>query len=211
RKQGHGLMVAASKYSLCGTEHEMKHIDSLSSVLISKGKLLSKFKTMVVDSFLADQIEIGDAPYHKGDRDYIGSLEALIELEKHKNKFSEAIQSNVDLKDAWSALLGIKHSLEVDSVKIFDEHKSLAKKTSTVINEIEATSQDYYKNIGMLKTALNTIDSKNTSDEQQIEAIYSERARWDDDIRISEKIADYDNLSFFIEKMDQDISHYNNL
>jgi len=208
RKQGHGLMLAASKYSLCSSDNEMKHIDSLSSVLISKGKLLSRFKTMVIDSFLADQIDIDHAPFQEKDRAHIGSLQALIELSDRQKDFDEAIQSNVNLKDAWSTLIGVKNSLNGVIGTISSEQNSLTEKGKVIDEEARAKKSGFIEKISALETQIMSLSSRNKSAEQQIDSIHEERDRWDNVVDISLKMADFNNLSAFIEKAQRDAEHY---
>jgi hypothetical protein len=208
RKNGHGLMLAASKYSLCNSDTQMKHIDSLSSVLISKGKLLSRFKTMVVDSFLSDQISIGAVPFRKTDREYIDSLQALVKLNDRQKDFDEAIQSNVNLKDAWSTLIGVKNALEVADAKITNEHKVLVDKADIIKKELSTKKVEHTEKSEKLESALMSLNSRILSLEQQIEVIHSDRYKWDDQVNISAKMADFNNLSSFIEKAEEDKTHY---
>ena len=58
RQRGDSLVATDLDFSLCDPAYEMKHVESISSVLMRHDRLLSQFKTMVVDSFLADQFAV---------------------------------------------------------------------------------------------------------------------------------------------------------
>lgn len=211
RKQGHGLMVAASRYSLCDTNTEMKHIEALSAVLINKDKLLSKFKSMVVDSFLTDQINIGDSPYHRDDRDYVESLQLLINLQAHEKDFKDAIESNEDLKSSWSMLLAIYASLSEHSketAKQLTEDGAIKTQTEQALKEKSLIGRE---RIDEASKAVYLLQNKVESQTTIINNIQDARDTWDNVEDIGRKIAEYECLSDFIAQADKDVQHYEQL
>tara|TARA_R110001583_G_scaffold17575_4_gene70904 strand:- start:1330 stop:5028 length:3699 start_codon:yes stop_codon:yes gene_type:complete len=211
RKQGHGLMLAANRYSLCDSSVEMKHIDALSAVLINKSKLLSSFKSMVVDSFLSDQIEIGESPFHRDDKEYVDSLQVLIKLQSHEKDFREAIESNEDLKSSWSIVLAAHSFLSDFREKISSQVKSDKERRTELAEQFKAFRARCDDDIGRARESLNDLTSKIKSQIRIVDTIHETREWWDDKENIASVIAEYECLEDFAEQAEKDAKHYEEL
>jgi len=208
RKTEGSLIPLAHQYSLCSSDSQMRHIDSLSSVLMRHDKLLAQFKLMVVDSFLTDQIEIGEAPYHKEDMEYVSSIETLIELEKHKDKFSESIAQYEALKESWGYLLSYQSKLKNElsaNVNLLEEQSLKRKQLKIEKSELFKKSQEQ---LSFLNSAFGKDFNKAETKKSLIDSIYDAREKWDTEIDIVSKIAEYEGLSFLEDKAEKDAKHF---
>ncbi|WP_165725278.1 ATP-binding protein [Pseudoalteromonas sp. SA25] len=208
RKAEGSLIQLAHQYSLCSSDSQMRHIESLSSVLMRHDKLLAQFKLMVVDSFLTDQIEIGQAPYHKEDMEYVSSIETLIELEKHKDKFSESIAQYEGLKESWGYLLSYQNKLKKElasNVNSLEEQSFKRKQLKTEKSEFVRKSQEH---LSRLNTAFGAHFNKAETKKSLIDSIYDAREKWDAEVDIVSKIAEYEGLRSLEDKAEKDVKHF---
>nr|WP_208767192.1 ATP-binding protein [Vibrio cidicii] len=211
RKSHQSLSSTAYQFSLCSNDTQMQHIDSLTAVMLRHDKLLAQFKTMVVDSFLSDQIDIGEAPFHIDDAEYINSLNVLVEIEKHSVTFHDALDKDVELREQWSLLLAYKKQLDQAASKVelnLITTEALIKDLGIQTGELE---YDYKSKTAALRerynNEYNALEGKNSL----IQTIYDERERWDGKENITTKISQYEQLSDYEVKMNSDSEHYKGL
>ncbi|MDF5466813.1 ATP-binding protein [Vibrio parahaemolyticus] len=211
RKSHQSLSSTAYQFSLCSNDTQMQHIDSLTAVMLRHDKLLAQFKTMVVDSFLSDQIDIGEAPFHIDDAEYINSLNVLVEIEKHSATFHDALDKDVELREQWSLLLAYKKQLDQAASKVelnLITTEALIKDLGIQTGELE---YDYKSKTAALRerynNEYNALEGKNSL----IQTIYDERERWDGKENITTKISQYEQLSDYEVKMNSDSEHYKGL
>ncbi|MDO6720785.1 ATP-binding protein [Psychrosphaera sp. 1_MG-2023] len=211
RKAKASLTPIAHKFSLCTHDSQMRHIESLASVLMRHDKLLAQFKLMVVDSFLTDQIEIGEAPYHKDDTEYVSSIESLIELDKHKDKFSESINQYEELKESWSYLLSYQGSLQQELITVAE---NLGLSTSKIIklkSERTELTQQYQQDTSDLNSTHQDLSNQAETKKNLISSIYDERERWDEERDIATKLSEYQILDSLKARAKKDAKHLNQL
>lgn len=211
RKAQASLAPEAHKFSLCTHDSQMRHIESLASVLMRHDKLLAQFKLMVVDSFLTDQIEIGEAPYHKDDSEYVSSIESLIELDKHKDKFSESIHQYEALKESWSYLLAYQATLQEELATVKDKFEKAAKRISSLKSERSELQQKYNQDTSVLNTTFQELTNQAETKKNLIDSIYDERERWDEKVDIATKLSEYGSLEAFKFRAEQDAEHFKQL
>ncbi|HDY7676661.1 TPA: ATP-binding protein [Vibrio vulnificus] len=211
RKSHQSLSSTAYQFSLCSNDTQMQHIDSLTAVMLRHDKLLAQFKTMVVDSFLSDQIDIGDAPFHKDDAEYINSLNVLVEIEKHSATFNGALDKDVELKEQWSLLLAYKKQLD----QAASEVELNLMTTESLITDLKIQTgdleDDYKSKTAVLRERYNNESNALESKSSLIQTIYDERERWDVKENITTKISQYEQLSDYEDKMNSDKEHYKSL
>lgn len=208
RKAQGSLVSLAHQYSLCSSNTQMRHIESLASVLMRHDKLLAQFKLMVVDSFLTDQIEIGEAPYHKEDTEYVSSVQTLIELDKHKEKFSESIAQYEALKEAWAYLLAYQKRLKNELVFISknkDEIDVQQAQLKTEKVELHRTNKEH---LSALNNTFSDKSNKALIKKNLIDTIYDDREKWDSEVDIASKVSEYDRLNELKFKAEKDQKHF---
>ncbi|HCG7090775.1 TPA: ATP-binding protein [Vibrio parahaemolyticus] len=98
RSTGKNLVAIAHEYSLCSASHNMNHIDILTATMMRHKKMLSRFKTMIVDCFL-NNTSMDDVPYKKEYSELINSLDVFVQLETKKSKFDEALANKDSLEE----------------------------------------------------------------------------------------------------------------
>ncbi len=208
RKQGDSLASVAADFSLCDPAYEMKHIESISSVLMKSEKLLAKFKTMIVDAFLADQIELNASPYHKQDSSYIDNLRSLIELDKNGSEFEATLSKRDELENLWSRLLHFRilarEKLESVSKELSLTHEKtqdkIAEQKSTLIllgDKVEKLSSEYHG----VKGELISITTRITS-------IYDARDNWENVREILDKSQEFENRNALRSAFKEAEQHY---
>ncbi|KAB2823628.1 ATP-binding protein [Aliivibrio finisterrensis] len=211
RKSHQSLSSTAYQFSLCTNDTQMQHIDSLTAVMLRHDKLLAQFKTMVVDSFLSDQIDIGDAPFHKDDAEYINSLNVLVEIEKHSATFHGALDKDVELKEQWSLLLAYKKQLDQAASEVglnLSTTEALIKDLEIQTGDLE---DDYKSKTAALRERYNNESNNLEGKNSLIQTIYDERERWEGKENITTKISQYEELSGYEAKMNSDSNHYTGL
>ncbi|TLF52751.1 ATP-binding protein [Halomonas urmiana] len=92
----------------------MQHIEAMTAVAASKGRLLESLKNMIVDTMLQDRISIGEPPTHHKNVDLWADLQSLQEFKKIVPKLREGLQSHYALQDSRVAL--VSHEAAMRSV-----------------------------------------------------------------------------------------------
>ncbi|WP_040641917.1 ATP-binding protein [Psychrobacter aquaticus] len=92
----------ASKYALSNTS--INHIGALTSVVLKHDRLLAQFKTMLVDSFLRDQISLESKPIDTKGMDLIEDLRSVNSFNIKVDKLTEAYQNTLQLLADWATL-----------------------------------------------------------------------------------------------------------
>ncbi len=211
RKAQGSLIPLAHQYSLCPSDSQMRHIESLASVLMRHDKLLAQFKLMVVDSFLTDQIEIGEAPYHKDDMEYVSSIETLIELEKYKDKFSESIAQYEALKESWGFLLSYQSRLKIELTDNVTQLETESLKRKRLRNEKSELVKKHQEHLSALNSEYGKEFNKAETKNSLVNSIYDAREKWDTENDIASKIAEYEELKALEIKAEKDAEHFNKL
>jgi len=211
RQRGDSLVGTALEFSLCDPAYEMKHVESISSVLMRHDRLLAQFKTMVVDSFLADQIELSDSPFRKDDADYLESLQALIELDKYQDRFEQTLEHYAELKEAWSRLLAYQQYLDsfasLVSAKIQQADEQLIEQKQqrdTTDERLSALIEELSLQYNELSTQLNVLNDR-------INHLHDKRDYYDNTVNIAEKQATYAQRENLLQEFTSAQAHYQNL
>ena len=211
RQRGDSLVATALDFSLCDPAYEMKHVESISSVLMRHDRLLAQFKTMVVDSFLADQIELSDSPFRKDDADYLESLQALIALDKYQDRFEQTLEQYTELKEVWSRLLAYQQYLDaftsLVSVKIQQAEEQLVDKKQ----QRDATDERLSARIDELSLQYNELSNQLNVLNDRIVHLHNKRDYWDNTVNIIEKQAAYAQRENLRQAFAAAETHYQNL
>ena len=197
RKRNDSLLSIASAFSLCDPRYEMKHIEAISSVLMKEGHLLKRLKTMIVDAFLVDQIEMSSSPYHKQDGDYIDNLRSLIELDKNNKDFEALLEKYDALKSLWSKIVLYRRLVRERLQAVSEELMSVRDDFEKKKGERDRVLSEFDKDIGSLSLAYSQMDGELTAVGRQIESLYAEKDVWDGDRDIAHKLSEFerrDNL-----------------
>ncbi len=94
----------ARRFSLGDGMGRMQHIEAMTAVAASKGRLLESLKNMIVDTMLQDRISIGEPPSHHKNVDLWADLQSLQDFKKIVPKLREGLQSHYALQDSRVAL-----------------------------------------------------------------------------------------------------------
>ena len=211
RQRGDSLPSTAGNFSLCDPVYEMKHVEAITSVLMKSDKLLAKFKTMIIDAFLADQIEVNASPYHKQDGEYIDNLRSLIELEKNNEEFEQAISKRTEIDRLWSRLLHfrqlVSERLVSISNNITDTQSNIDKKES----EHKAQLHVYAEQIEALSSDFHSAKGELSSLSEQIQRIYDKKNEWESKRDIHNKISEVETRSTLRSEVNDAETHYKHL
>ncbi|QFU02080.1 hypothetical protein FIU83_10545 [Halomonas sp. THAF5a] len=94
----------ARQFSLGDGLGRMQHIEAMTAVAASKGRLLESLKDMIVDTMLQDRISISAPPTHHKNVDLWADLKSLQDFKKSVPKLREGLQSHYALQDSRVAL-----------------------------------------------------------------------------------------------------------
>jgi len=210
RAKGASLSSDAYDFSLCSTNTYMQHIESLTSVLMKHDRLLEQFKTMVVDSFLLEQLDIGTIPLGKKDRSLINDLKSLIELKKHNAKFTKSIDEYNNLKEVWGRLLSYQSQLNTLLITFNDEINTASKNKISLEHDL-TEKYDRFKNTkDMINESLSANSIELKTIKEHIENLYLKREEWDKK-SISQKEAELDQLEAYRSQYTAASEHYDEL
>lgn len=211
RQRGDSLLSVAGQFSLCDPVYEMKHIEAITSVLMKSDKLLAKFKTMIVDAFLADQIEVNASPYHKHDSEYIDNLRSLIELEKNHSEFEHALSKRNEIERLWSRLLHFRSLVKERLLSVSAELSSTQDLIGQKVAEQKAQLLVFGEKIETLSSEHHSTKGELTSLSSQIKRIYDKKDEWEYQRSISEKCTEVENRSSLRAALSDAETHYQNL
>lgn len=210
RAKGASLSSDAYDFSLCSTVTYMQHIESLTSVLMKHDRLLEQFKTMVVDSFLVDQLDIGTIPLGKKDRGLINDLKSLIELNKHNAKFTKSIDEYNNLKEVWGRLIAYQSQLNTLLITFNDEITTASKNRNSLEQDLTEKYELYKNTKDMLSELLSTNSIELKTIKEHIDTLYLKREEWDEK-NISQKEAELDQLTAYRSQYTAASEHYDDL
>jgi hypothetical protein len=210
RAKGASLSTDAYDFSLCSPESYMQHIESLTSVLMKHERLLEQFKTMVVDSFLVEQLDIGSIPFNKKDRVLINDLRSLIELNKHNDKFSRSINEYNNLKEVWGRLTSYKSQLNSLLVTCHDEIDDKSKNKISLEHDLTVKGDFYERTRDALNESLSVKNIELKINKEHLDSLYLKREGWDEE-DISQKEAELGQLEDYRNQWITASEHYDNL
>ncbi|WP_196599139.1 ATP-binding protein [Aliivibrio fischeri] len=210
RSTGKNLVVIAHEYSLCSTSHNMNHIDILTATMMRHKKMLSRFKTMIVDCFL-NNTSMDDVPYKKEYSELINSLDVFVQLETKKSKFDEALANKDSLEEYIKQLNSYRaqiasylHQLALSDTQLSDKIRSQKEQHEILVNERK----------GKLHTFNSELNNQRIEFERKskiIDAIYNKRDKYENEDDILGKITLYNSLSDMLREAESARKHYDNL
>jgi hypothetical protein len=210
RSKGASLSSDAYEFSLCSPETYMQHIESLTSVLMKHDRLLEQFKTMVVDSFLVEQLDIGAVPFNKKNGELINDLKSLLELNKHNEKFSKSISEYNNLNEVWGRLISYKSQLKSLLAECNEEITVKSKDKGALEQDLTEKHDLYIRKRDLLNESLsaNRIELKTVK--EHLDSLYLKRTKWDEE-NISQKEAELEQLEDYRNEFKVASEHYDNL
>ena len=210
RSKGSSLSLDAYEFSLCSTETHMQHIESLTSVLMKHDRLLEQFKTMVVDSFLVEQLDIGEVPFNKKNGELINDLKSLIELNSHNEKFSKSISEYNNLYEVWGRLISYRSQLNSLLVECNEEITAKSKDKGTLEQELTEKHNVYIRKRDQLNESLSANKIELKTVKEHLDSLYLQRNKWDEE-NISQKEAELEQLEDYRNEFKVASEHYDNL
>lgn len=112
------LRTLALNFSLCDRHFQLRHIGELTKVTLSKGQLINNFKTMLVDSFLSDDVKITAKPQHDRNISTIEDIRSLQAFNAEKPKLEEGIRQQYQIKNTLQDLATYRYQA-VDLDELF--------------------------------------------------------------------------------------------
>ncbi|MEF1250212.1 ATP-binding protein [Vibrio owensii] len=210
RSTGKNLVAIAHEYSLCSASHNMNHIDILTATMMRHKKMLSRFKTMIVDCFL-NNTSMDDVPYKKEHINLANSLDVFVQLETKKSKFDEAV-ANKDSLDEYIKQLN-SYRAQISSYL-----RQLAFSDTQLSDKIRLQKELYSSLVSERKGQLHTLNTElsihRTEFERKskvIDAIYNKRDKYENEDDILGKITLYNSLSDILKEAESAKKHYDNL
>ncbi|HCG9710658.1 ATP-binding protein [Vibrio parahaemolyticus] len=210
RSTGKNLVAIAHEYSLCSASHNMNHIDILTATMMRHKKMLSRFKTMIVDCFL-NNTSMDDVPYKKEYSELINSLDVFVQLETKKSKFDEALANKDSLEEYIKQLNSYRaqiasylHQLALSDTQLSDKIRSQKEQHEILVNERK----------GKLHTFNSELNNQRIEFERKskiIDAIYNKRDKYENEDDILGKITLYNSLSDMLREVESARKHYDNL
>lgn len=211
RKRNDSLLSIAAAFSLCDPAYEMKHIEAISSVLMKKDHLLKRFKTMVVDAFLVDQIEMSSSPYHKQDGEFIDNLRSLIELDKHNKDFDALLEKYDALKGLWSRIRLFRRLVSERLTEVSESLITVNKQYIENKEQRDSVLTGFDSRIMELNTLASEVKGHLKTVTRQIENLFNEKDEWDDVRNIAHKQSEYERRDDLREAAEEAESYYKDL
>lgn len=210
RSAGKNLVAIAHEYSLCSASHNMNHIDILTATMMRHKKMLSRFKTMIVDCFL-NNTSMDDVPYKKEYINLANSLDVFVQLDTKKNKFDEAVASKDSLDEYIKQLNSYR-------AQITSYLRQLALNDTQLSDKIRLQKELHGSLVSEKKDRLQKLDTElsihRTEFERKskvVDAIYNKRDKYENEDDILEKITLYNSLSDLLKEAESARKHYDNL
>ncbi|NOI89679.1 ATP-binding protein [Vibrio splendidus] len=209
-RAGKNLVAIAHEYSLCSANHSMNHIDILTATMMRHKKMLSRFKTMIVDCFL-NNTSMDDVPYKKEYINLANSLDVFVQLDTKKGKFDEAVASKDSLEEYIKQLNSYRaqissylHQLAFSDTQLSDKIRSQKVLYSSLVGERKGHLQK-------LDTELSIHRTEFERKSKVIDAIYNKRDKYESEDDILGKITFYNSLSDMLKEAESAQNHYDNL
>ena len=210
RKANSKLTSMASEYSLCSAEFQMNHIDVLTATMMRHKKMLSRFKSMIVDCFL-NNTYIDNVPYHKDNIELVNSLEVFVTLENQRKKFDTTLANKFELDSLLTELLALNQSINKLAVEQNAAHTQSKDQHRIVSKELNILSEEFNKKLKYLTSRLSEIEETIQRKTTLINALYEQREWYEDHENIMEKKAKFEQLESFIQEKNASYEHYQRL
>lgn len=200
-----------AQYSLVGGGKSIKHLDLLMSVLVrSQGSLISEFKLMVEEAFVAGRIDLSELPAKSNDDQQLSSLETLTKLNDKKHIYQailsivDDIYAHISFLIACNAPLGERiHDLSLQAealvIKITEDQRAF-----------EEQQTSYQEQRGNLQSQLTEHTNLIRSLETFLDNAYTQREHWDAQNIETKKVA-YDDLPQLLTKAKEAAGFYDTL
>ncbi|PSV33528.1 hypothetical protein C9J44_17965 [Photobacterium sp. GB-27] len=209
-RAGKNLVAIAHEYSLCSASHNMNHIDILTATMMRHKKMLSRFKTMIVDCFL-NNTSMDDVPYKKEYINLANSLDVFVQLDTKKSKFDEAVASKDSLDEYIKQLNSYRaqiashlRQLALNDIQLSDTIRSQKDLCGSLVNERKDRLQK-------LDTELSIHRTEFERKSKIVDAIYNKRDKYENEDDILGKITLYNSLSDLLKEAESAKKHYENL
>ncbi|OOE52668.1 hypothetical protein BZG12_09755 [Salinivibrio kushneri] len=210
RSAGKNLVAIAHEYSLCSASHNMDHIDILTATMMRHKKMLSRFKTMIVDCFL-NNTSMDDVPYKKEYINLANSLDVFVQLDTKKSKFDEAVASKDSLDEYIKQLNSYRaqiasylRQLALNDAQLSDKIRSQKELHGSLVSERKDRLQKFDAELSIHRTEF---ERKS----KVVDAIYNKHDKYENEDDILGKITLYNSLSDLLKEAESARKHYDNL
>lgn len=210
RQKGTGAVQDAYEFSLCASQYAMQHIDKLSSVLTKKDNLYTNLEQMVLDAFLANQIDIASPPDNPNSDKDIDELKVLQKLQTNKKHYTKMRDDASGLKYLENSLKSLFQHIHADYEQAKKEHADLTAERIDKKNTYIIAKSSCDTELERLKTEIQELGIESGVLDKKLDKLAKEKEHWDS-LNIIEKQSQLDNIADYQAQAENAAEHYNNL
>ncbi|PSV08805.1 hypothetical protein C0W93_17410 [Photobacterium leiognathi subsp. mandapamensis] len=210
RSTGKNLVAIAHEYSLCSASHNMNHIDILTATMMRHKKMLSRFKTMIVDCFL-NNTSMDDVPYKKEYINLVNSLDVFVQLDTKKSKFDEAVASKDSLDEFINQLNSYRAQIASYLRQLALNDTQLSDNIRSQKNIVTSLVKEKADKLQKLDKELSNYRSEFERKSNVVDTIYNKRDKYENEDDILDKIMLYNSLGDMLKEAESAKKHYDNL
>lgn len=204
------LRRMAASYCLGSRKTHMRYIDRICAAIISRSGNMERMKDMLANIMSEDGVVFPESPIHRSDASLAKEINSLREFEKEIPRLKEVLKRHHERLDVDTVLfsyagqaLHIEGELKTDVAVKEQIIKRLIDKLSDLTGEWNSQYEEL---------STKEIDARNhvNNCENQIKSLNQQYSDYEDQ-SMDQKVADFDNLSLFIDRKVEAATRYSAL
>lgn len=206
----HNLLSEMARFSLCGAEHQLKHLAEISFACGEKEGLHSKLTRMITSIFNVDQMGVATPPKDHQMPELLASIKTMSRFRQNGDKFQKGIELGELTRNLYADLmfyrdkasdlqLDYKQQIRVLQNRAADQHS----KHKAVKGDLEQKSSNIHEQYLLADSSLKVV-------ERQLEEIAKQEKNYAD-MGIEDKRHEYNNLANLKTNVEVTEKHLNHL
>ena len=209
-KDNRAYGLEASRFSLCDSDLDIRHLASLTAVMLSDNThLLDALRQMLTDCYVSDQVNL-ELPKTNNSLSHIDELEAVAKLSNNMDKYYLAVELKKQITDNWGVIKECEKRLNALKTEYTQNISNLDTEITSKKQALEQIEEKYSKSLEDLGKKKSDAEFSKKNYSGIIKKVIEKKEDYDqNDLEV--KSEQYHQLSFYTQEKDRLSNNYKKL
>lgn len=209
-KDNRSYALEASRFSLCESNEEIRHLASLTAVMLSDNThLLDELSQMLTDCYVSNQVNL-ELPKTNNSLSHIDELEAVAILSNNKEKYYQAVEIKKQIADNWGVIKECEKRLSSLKDDYTQNISNLSTQISSKKQALEQIEEKYSKSLEELKKKKSQAEISQKNYSEIINDVIKKKEAFEEN-DLETKSEQYHQLPLYTQEKDRLANNYKKL
>lgn len=202
--------LEASRFSLCESNEDVRHLASLTAVMLSDNThLLDELRQMLTDCYVSDQVNL-ELPKTNNSLSHIDELEAVAKLSNNMDKYYQAVEIKKQIADNWGVIKECEKRLHALKTDYTQNISNLDTQITSKKEALEQIEEKYSKSLEELNQKKSEKVSSQKNYSELIKKVIEKKEDFEEK-DLETKSEQYHQLPFYTQERDRLLNNYKKL